>query len=247
MLRIAGLQLDIEIGEPALNISRAAEIIRKTLNPVDLFVLPELYTTGYSPKIFAQLDKFAEVKRGPSFEILSEVAKEKDCFISYGFPEISKEKYYISQVIINNQGKLEGIYRKINLAQFGNAVEKNYFTEGDWGFNFKIKETKIALATCYDFRFPEFIKAITSNADLLLHPSTFQKDNTFSSWHPFVITRAMENQVYVLSLNRAGPDFGSSIFCPPWVDDNNIPTVLGSKEGILYGTVDKNLIRKDWP
>lgn len=45
----------------------------------------------------------------------------------------------------------------------------------------------------------------------------------FLAWHSFAVTRAMENQVYLLSLNRAGADYGGSVFCPPWLDDDHPP------------------------
>ncbi|MCP5114579.1 MAG: hypothetical protein GY953_27440 [bacterium] len=52
-----------------------------------------------------------------------------------------------------------------------------------------------------------------------MHSAAYRRDTTFYSWPKFAITRALENQVYFVSLNRAGEEFGRSMFCPPWIDD----------------------------
>jgi predicted amidohydrolase len=53
-----------------------------------------------------------------------------------------------------------------------------------------------------------------------LHCGAYYRDESFSSWHSFAITRAMENQLYLLSLNRAGKYYGNSVFCLPWMDES---------------------------
>jgi nitrilase len=75
-----------------------------------------------------------------------------------------------------------------------------------------------------------------------LHPVAFTKDSTFASWHHFIICRAMEHQVYFLSVNRAGEAWGNSILCPPWVDDQTRPTVMGEQEETRLMTIDKQVI-----
>jgi hypothetical protein len=77
---------------------------------------------------------------------------------------------------------------------------------------------RLGLLICYDIRFPEVSRALAllEGCDVLLHPSAFPKDQTYASWPLFVVTRAIENQVYVLSLSRAGAHFGGSLLCPPW-------------------------------
>jgi predicted amidohydrolase len=68
--------------------------------------------------------------------------------------------------------------------------------------------------------------AVEHDVDLIFHPSAYSRDSSFYSWHQFVTSRAIENQVFFLSLNRAGKNFGKSIFCTPWVDDKRKPIVF---------------------
>ena len=72
----------------------------------------------------------------------------------------------------------------------------------------------------------------------------FYKDPSFYSWHAFVVARALENQVYWLSINRAGANFGSSIVCTPWVDETAKEVTLGQGEELLWTDIDIALIKK---
>ena len=83
-------------------------------------------------------------------------------------------------------------------------------------------ENNIAPLICYDIRIPEMTRALVleHHADLLLHCGAYFRDESFATWHSFATTRAMENQTYLLSINRAGSDYGNSLFCPPWMDQN---------------------------
>ncbi|MEM7348678.1 MAG: hypothetical protein AAF485_30990 [Chloroflexota bacterium] len=76
----------------------------------------------------------------------------------------------------------------------------------------------------------------------MLHPVAFSRDDSFPSWHHFVITRALENHTYFLSLNRAGEFWGNSIFCPPWSGDHLSATTFGVDEEIRVFTVDRLIL-----
>ncbi|WP_352722066.1 carbon-nitrogen hydrolase family protein [Mesorhizobium sp. M0306] len=97
---------------------------------------------------------------------------------------------------------------------------------------------------CYDLRIPELSRTLCLDygVDLLLHSGAYFRDLTYYSWRHFAITRALENQVYVLSLNRAGQDFGGSIFCAPWIDQTQPPHYFGDVEPIETLTVTRSAI-----
>jgi nitrilase len=99
---------------------------------------------------------------------------------------------------------------------------------------------KVGMAICYDIRFPELTRRLVLEKEivLLLHLGGWPRDAAFHTWHTFVITRAVENSIYIMSTNRAGTHNGCSIFCPPFVDDVSRPLTLGDEEGVLVGKVD---------
>ncbi len=228
-------------------------VVKKIINhlaesskSVDLIVLPELSTIDYSRASFEQLDQLSEPLDGESFMIFSHLAKTHGAFISYGMPRVENGNYYISQVIVDDKGKYVGHYDKLHMAQFGASMEKEYFQRGKELVTFDVKGIRIAPVICYDLRFPELYRELcyARGVELIIHSVAFYNDESYPSWHHFAITRAMENQVYFLSLNRAGKDYGSSIYCPPWIDHNIKPTVLPKDETFTIFEVDGNILKQ---
>jgi nitrilase len=88
--------------------------------------------------------------------------------------------------------------------------------------------------------------ALEEHIALLLHPGGWPKDECFYSWHTFVQTRAMENQIYIMSTNWAGLNNGRSAFCPPFVGDgkDSIIQTLDDSPGVLSGVVDLHYLRE---
>ncbi len=194
---------------------------RLAAHPADLVVLPELSSVYYGRETWERLDEFAEPLDGPSFSCLSDVSRRFGSPIVYGMPRRGDHDYHIAQVVIGSGGELVGYYDKLHMAQFGASEEKSYFRAGDHLLVFEHNGLTIAPIICYDIRVPELMRLLTLShgVDLVLHCGAYARDESFASWHPFVVSRAMENQIYLLSLNRAGDDYGSSLFCPPWVSE----------------------------
>jgi nitrilase len=207
-----------------------------TGDPADLVVLPELSSISYSRDSFDTLESLSEPLDGASFTVFSELARAHRCAVTYGIARRSGEKYFISQVVIDSSGEYVGHYDKLHTAQFGASMEKEFFHRGDHLLVFEVGGIRVAPVICYDFRFPELTRhlCLEHGVDLLLHPVAFYEDGSFPSWHHVAICRAIENQAYFLSLNRAGPRFGASIFCPPWVDQTVQPTVF-TRQQTLQG------------
>ena len=189
----------------------------------DLVVLPELSSIDYSKSSFDKLHILAEPLDGPSFQRFDPLAREFGTTIVYGIPRRDVDAYYISQVAVDGRGEPIGYYDKLHLAQFGASMEKDYFKCGNHLFVFKHRGVAVAPIICYDIRIPELTRALAVDhgVQLVLHCSAHARDETFYSWHHFSVCRAIENQVYFLSLNRAGENYGNSIFCTPWIDEDN--------------------------
>ncbi len=209
----------------AMSVEKVEAHLRATDNPVDLVVLPELSSIHYSRETFANLSELAEPLYGPSFKAWRKTAQDHGVYIAYGFPRKSEAGTFISVAVVHPDGDLLGHYDKVHLAQYGASSEKETFTRGKHLFAFQIKGFKLAPIICYDIRIPELTRTlvIDQNVDVILHCGAYYRDESFHTWHPFVLTRALENQIFLLSLNRAGTNFGQSLFCLPWHDEETHP------------------------
>lgn len=229
------------------HLRRIASFIDSALykRPAALVMLPELSSVSYSPHCFANPEIFAEDAQGPSFEVLAQIAIKHGVHILYGAPRYrAKGKISISQFLIDDKGEAAGVFDKLHMAQFGASMEKGYFVPGELLLVFEIKGFRLAPIICYDMRFAGLADELVSGrkVDVILHAVAFYRDASFYSWHSFVVTRALENQVYWLSLNRAGEHYGNSVLCPPWVDKQNPETILNAGEERVYYEIDKQVI-----
>lgn len=216
-------QRDAHLAKSAAKVTGALEA---TGTAIDLVVLPELSTLDYSRATFTRLDDLAEPLNGPSFRTWAAVAKAHRVHVVFGFARAGAGGPFICTAAVGPDGTLLGGYDKIHLAQYGASMEKEYFQRGDHLFLFGVKGFTLAPIICYDIRIPELTRALVMDhgADVILHCGAYFRDESFATWHDFATARALENQVFFLSLNRAGADYGNSLFCRPWMDETAPPT-----------------------
>ena len=209
------------------HLSRTIKAIETQLDTrqADLVLLPELSTIDYSRTSFDRLEQLAEPLNGNSFLQFSKLAKTRKCHVLYGFARREANRFFITQALVGPDGSLVTYYDKIHLCHYGASMEKEYFTQGTNLCTFKLKEFTLAPIICYDIRIPELSRNLVLNhsADVILHSGAYYRDSSFATWHPFAVTRALENQIFLLSLNRAGENYGESILCYPWMDENTSP------------------------
>lgn len=211
-------------------------------DPVDLVVLPELSSLDYSRATFERLRDLSEPLDGASFATWSTIAREHQVHVVYSFARVDGDRFYISVAALDPDGCLLGHYDKIHLAQYGASMEKEYFTRGDRLFVFKLKNFNVAPIICYDIRIPELSRTLVldRSVDVILHCGAYFRDESFHTWHSFAITRAIENQVFLLSLNRSGANYGKSLFCDPWMDQKTPPLEFkDTEEDFRVITLDK--------
>lgn len=212
------------------HLAASAARISSAINgrPCDIVILPELASIAYSRAAFERLDVLAEPLNGPSFHCWRQVARKHRVHVVYGFARRSADGHHISVGVVAPSGELVTWYDKIHLAQYGASMEKEFFRPGQGYAVFEAGGFRISPMICRDIRSPEPWRrlTVTHGAEVLLHPTAFFRDQSFHSWHAFATVRALENQCYFLSVNRAGADFGASILCPPWIDETVAPVVL---------------------
>ena len=237
VLRILACQ--ITIPETRTRVARdrhladLASRLRSRLKPgeFDLIVLPELSSIEYSDAAFGCLDELEESLDGPSFETFSAIACDLGVAIAFGFPRRGSSGRHICQAVIGSDGRLLGHYDKLHAAEFGASSETAHFRPGDHLFAFDLKGLRIAPVICYDIRFDGlFARLAREGVDLVLHCGAYFRDPSFHSWPHFVVTRAIEHNLLWLSLNRAGSDWGGSIWCPAHADSEQPEVRLGTDE-----------------
>jgi nitrilase len=247
-IAVAGVQISQVMGNRKANIAKAIEAIIAAPGH-DIYVLPELSSSGYGVEVFRALDDLAEDVNGPSFRAFSDLAKRQGCFICYSFPRRAGDrKFTISTSVVDRNGNLVARYDKWHVCSTGVCCEKDYFSPGKTPLAaFDVDGIQVGLAICYDIRFPELTRKLTldKNISLLLHPGGWPKDEGFHTWHKFVEVRAMENSIYIMSTNWAGPDNGCTAFCPPFIDgEKSKLEKLGEAPGVLSGIVDMRYLEE---
>ncbi|MFC2154077.1 nitrilase-related carbon-nitrogen hydrolase [Candidatus Altiarchaeota archaeon] len=192
----------------------------------DLFVLPEMFNTGYNFKDREKLEELSEdIPSGYTTQRLIEVSREGGMTIVAGLPEKGKDgNLYNSAVLVD--GDKVSLYRKTHLFH----EEKNMFAPGDTGFGvFDVSGVKIGVMVCYDWVFPEAARTLAlMGAEIIVHPA-----NLILPYCPEAMrTRSLENRVFSITANRIGTEeeltfIGSSQIVDP---KGNILYRAGSKD-----------------
>ena len=240
-LTLLAAQIDVPVMKTSADRDRHVDRVAMALDQsltrdgrVDLVVLPELSTLDYAQDCFDHLDDLAEnLNDSPSLKRFGHVASNHETPVLVGMARRGDDgNNFISQVLLGADGAVKGCYDKLHIAQFGDSAEKAYFTRGDHVLVFDINGFTLGVTICYDMRSPELSRHLVRHhgVDVILHPTAFCRDETFATWHAFATTRAVENQVYFASVNRAGENFGASVLMNPWIDETVVNPVLGVRE-----------------
>lgn len=197
MMRIGYVQNDPVYGEPAANLD-AVEAHIGAAPPADLWVLPELFASGYLFGERQECARLAEpVPGGPTTQGLLRIARERCCAIIAGLPERAGERIYNAAVAVDPSG-VRTVYRKVHLFN----REKEWFDPGDTPFPvIDIAGARVGMMICWDWRFPEVARTLAlGGAQLLAHPSNL----VLPYCQAAMVTRALENRVFVATVNRIG-------------------------------------------
>ena len=180
------------------NLSRVEKLLAG--QSADLFVLPELFATGYQFKDQEESRSLAElVPRGVTTSKLTAIAKKTNTFIIAGLVETEGDQVYNSAVVTGPEGYI-GKYRKLHL--FG--TEKDCFQQGNLPLQvFDIAGAKVGVMICFDWRFPETARTLAlMGADLIAHPSNL----VLTHCPQAMITRCLENRVFAITADRVGAE-----------------------------------------
>ena len=196
-MKVALLQINLVWENAVENRKNIGLKINSLNNDVDLIVLPEMFTTGYT----MNASKVAETMNGETINWLKFYAKNKNCAITGSLVIAENNKFYNRLVFVYPDGTVLK-YDKKHL--FTLAGEHNIYTAGNEKIIVTFKNFKICLQICYDLRFPAFSRNI-ENYDLLLYVASWPEVR-ISAWNCLLQARAIENLCYTIGVNRIGTD-----------------------------------------
>ncbi len=235
-MRLAIVQTLPTFGKVEVNVHATMELMRGT--PADIYVLPELFNSGYNFADMEEVGRVTEKADGPTYRALLGFAQKKSCYIVYGFAERA-DQIYNSASLLGPAGFI-GLYRKVHLFDRENL----FFKPGNLGFPvFETPFGKIGLMICFDWIFPEAARTLAlRGAQLLAHPSNLVLPHCPDA----MVTRCIENRVFAATADRVGREdrggidlrfIGKSEIISP---GGEVLVCLGAeKEGV--GVVDVDL------
>lgn len=196
-MKIALIQTSLAWENPIENRSHLAQKITGFMEDVDLIVLPEMFSSGFTmnPKAVA------ETMQGETVSWLQHLAKAKECAITGSLVVEEKGKYYNRLVFVFPDGAIK-TYDKRHL--FSLAGENKSYTAGNDKLIIEYKGFKICPLVCYDLRFPVFSRNV-EDYDVLLYVANWPKPR-INAWDILLKARAVENMCYTIGVNRIGND-----------------------------------------
>jgi predicted amidohydrolase len=195
-MRVAVVQTEPIFGEKERNVEDALALMHKA--DADLYVLPELFSTGYNFVNADEVDRLSENTSGFTFEEMSAFARRKSCYVIYGFVE-KTVRLFNSAALVGPHGMM-GLYRKVHLYN----REVLFFSPGDLGFPvFSIPIGKVGVMICFDWIYPESARTLAlKGAQLIAHPSNLVLPHCPDA----MVTRCLENHVFAATADRVGTE-----------------------------------------
>ena len=244
-MRVAAVQMEPRIGEVDLNLKAMLDRFREaTAGGARLVVFPECALSGYGFDSRAEALPFAEPIPGPSTGELASACLEHNAYAIYGLLERDGDRLFNATVLVGPRGVI-GTYRKVHLPFLG--IDR-FADPGDRPFEvLEVEGVRVGMHICYDGTFPETGRVLTLlGADVLVLPTNWPIQSLSTAEH-LPATRAIENVVYVMAVDRVGEERGcrfagtSSIAGP----GGEILAKAGIEtEEILHAEVDPAIARK---
>lgn len=200
---VAALQHDIVWEDPEANFARLApRIAGAAAAGARLVVLAEMYSTGFS----MATERTAEPVDGPSATFLREQAGTHDLWIAGSLPEqpAGLERPYNQLVLAAPDGTC---HRYAKIHPFTYSREHHHFAAGDRHVTVDVDGLRVTLFVCYDLRFADEFWATAERTDAYLVPANWPVERR-RHWRTLLAARAIENQAYVVGVNRVGEGGG---------------------------------------
>ncbi|MCC5917997.1 MAG: amidohydrolase [Cryomorphaceae bacterium] len=196
-LGISALQFAIHWENKSENLKTIARFLESMPVDTDLVVLPEMFSTGFS----MQPENHAEKMDGFSVNWLKNMAARYGVYICGSLIISESESFYNRFILVDPNGAFSQ-YDKRHL--FSMAGEEKKYAPGNQRLIWEVKGWKILPQVCYDLRFPVWSRN-DLNYDLAIYPANWPERRDYP-WKTLLRARAIENQCYVVGVNRVGDD-----------------------------------------
>jgi len=198
-LTITLIQTELFWENKEVNIHHFTKLIEDIKEQTDVIILPEMFSTGFSMNASA----LAEKMDGPVVSWMKETAKKKQAVICGSLIIEEDEKYFNRFVWVGTDGIVQS-YNKRHLFRMAN--ENDFYTNGTKKIIIEYKGFKIFPAVCYDLRFPVWLRRTKQfDYDMMIVVANWPERRALH-WKALLHARAIENQCYVVAVNRVGND-----------------------------------------
>ena len=238
-LTITTIQSNLIWEEKAANLRMLEQKIAGIEEKTEIVVLPEMFNTGFSMRPQA----LAETMDGETVEWMKRVSRENGIVLTGSLMIEEAGNYYNRLVWMLPNGQ-HGHYDKRHLFAFGE--EDKHYSPGNKRLIASVKGWKINLLVCYDLRFPVWARQKSNEAgaeyDVLIYVANWPERRSHA-WKTLLCARAIENQCYVVGVNRVGSDgknvyhSGNSLVIDPtgqvlyhMADEEDVNTITLQKE-----------------
>jgi predicted amidohydrolase len=234
-VRVAGLQHDIVWEDRDANFARLAPMIAgAAVSGARLVVLTEMFSTGFSMAV----DRVGELPGGPSSMFLVDQARTHGVWVCGTIPERpSADARPFNQLVLAAPDGTTHRYAKIH--PFGYGAEPEHYAAGDAFLTVDVEGVRCSFFVCYDLRFADEFWALAPETDCYVVPASWPRQRA-AHWKALLPARAIENQAYVVGVNRVGTGdgltyVGDSVILDPLGD---VVAVAGDGECVITGDVD---------
>ncbi|NMH87022.1 amidohydrolase [Flavivirga algicola] len=196
-LKIALIQSDLVWENPKQNLENFSEKIDRISENIDLIILPEMFTTGFT----MNAKNVAETMDGETVKWMQSIALRVNTAIVGSLVILEAGNYYNRLLFVEPSGRLKHYDKRHTFTLVG---EDKVYTAGTKKLIVDYKGWKICPLICYDLRFPVWARNIETY-DVLLYVANWPKPRV-AAWDALLKARAIENMSYCIGVNRVGID-----------------------------------------
>ena len=239
-LLITLIQTHLHWENKEANLTMLAEKIKNIQQKTHVVLLPEMFSTGFSMKP----EELGETMDGPTVQWMKQMVTGKKIILT-GSLMIEEDGNYFNRLVWMLPNGQTGYYNKRHL--FAYAEEDKHYTAGTQRFIAGVNGWKINLMVCYDLRFPVWARQQQGNEkdfeyDVLIYVANWPQKRSLA-WKTLLQARAIENQCYVVGVNRVGEDGNGFQYCGDSMVIDPLGEILyhkGNEEDVFTIGLDKN-------